>query len=37
LTQADHIDTFVVIGALVAINILLLVVGLKKFHQKAVS
>ena len=37
LTQADHINTLVVIGALVAINILLLVVGLKKFHQKAVS
>jgi ABC-2 type transport system permease protein len=37
LTQAPHIDTFVVMGALVAINILLLVVGLKKFHQKAVS
>jgi len=26
-----------VMGALVAINALLLVVGLKKFHQKAVS
>jgi ABC-2 type transport system permease protein len=37
LTQAPHIDTLVVMGALVAINILLLVVGLKKFHQKAVS
>jgi ABC-2 type transport system permease protein len=37
LTQAPHMDTFIVMGALVAINILLLVVGLKKFHQKAVS
>ena len=37
LTQAPHIDTLVVIGALVAINVLLLAVGLKKFHQKAVS
>ncbi len=37
LTNADHINTFVVMGALVAINVLLLVVGLKKFHQKAVS
>jgi len=37
LTQVEHIDTFVVIGALAAINALLLVVGLKKFHQKAVS
>jgi ABC-2 type transport system permease protein len=37
LTQVPHIDTLVVIGALVAINILLLFVGLKKFHQKAVS
>ena len=37
LTNAPHINTFIVMGALVAINILLLVVGLKKFHQKAVS
>jgi ABC-2 type transport system permease protein len=37
LTDAPHINTFVVIGALVAINALLLVVGLKKFHQKAVN
>jgi ABC-2 type transport system permease protein len=37
LTQAPHINTFIVMGALVAINALLLVVGLKKFHQKAVS
>jgi ABC-2 type transport system permease protein len=37
LTQAEHIDTPIVMGALVAINIVLLVVGLKKFHQKAVS
>jgi ABC-2 type transport system permease protein len=37
LTEAPHMDTFIVMGALVAINILLLVVGLKKFHQKAVS
>lgn len=37
LTAAPHMDTFIVMGALVAINILLLVVGLKKFHQKAVS
>jgi ABC-2 type transport system permease protein len=37
LTNAPHINTMVVIAALVTINILLLVVGLKKFHQKAVS
>ena len=37
LTQAPHINTFIVMGALVAINALLLVVGLRKFHQKAVS
>lgn len=37
LTKAPHIDTFVVMGALVAINVLLVVLGLKKFHQKAVS
>ena len=37
LTNTDHINTYIVIGALTAINILLLVVGLKKFHQKAVS
>jgi ABC-2 type transport system permease protein len=37
LTNAPHIDTMVVIAALVVINVLLLVVGLKKFHQKAVS
>jgi ABC-2 type transport system permease protein len=37
LTNAPHINTFVVMGALVAINAILLVVGLKKFHQKAVS
>lgn len=37
LTQAPHINTAVVIAALAAINITLLVVGLKKFHSKAVS
>jgi ABC-2 type transport system permease protein len=37
LTQAPHIDTLIVMGALVVINIILLVLGLKKFHQKAVS
>jgi ABC-2 type transport system permease protein len=37
LTNAPHIDTMVVIAALVVINVLLLVVGLKKFHRKAVS
>jgi ABC-2 type transport system permease protein len=37
LTRAPHINTVIVIGALVLINALLLVVGLKKFHQKAVS
>jgi ABC-2 type transport system permease protein len=37
LTKAEHINTFIVIGALVAINAALLVIGLKKFHQKAVS
>ncbi len=37
LTQADHINTMVVIAALAAINVALLVVGLKKFHSKAVS
>ncbi len=37
LTKAPHIDTLIVMGALAAINILLVVLGLKKFHQKAVS
>ena len=37
LTKAPHIDTMIVVGALVVINVVLLVVGLKKFHQKAVS
>jgi ABC-2 type transport system permease protein len=37
LTQSDHINTMVVIGALSAINVVLFVVGLKKFHSKAVS
>jgi ABC-2 type transport system permease protein len=37
LTSAPHIDTRLVIAALAAINVLLLVAGLKKFHQKAVS
>jgi ABC-2 type transport system permease protein len=37
LTAAPHINTLVVIGALVAINAVLLVAGLKKFYQKAVS
>jgi len=37
LTEAPHIDTMLVIGALLAINAVLLVTGLKRFHQKAVS
>jgi ABC-2 type transport system permease protein len=37
LTESDHINTMVVIAALAAINVILLVVGLKKFHSKAVS
>ena len=37
LTAAPHIRIPIVVGALVLINLLLLVVGLKKFHQKAVS
>jgi ABC-2 type transport system permease protein len=37
LTESDHINTMVVIAALAAINVALLVVGLKKFHGKAVS
>ena len=37
LTTADHIPTPIVIAALCAINVALLVVGLKKFHSKAVS
>jgi ABC-2 type transport system permease protein len=37
LTESDHINTMVVIAALAAINVALLVVGLKKFHSKAVS
>ena len=35
--QFPHIDTLVVIGALVVIDAGLLYLGLKKFHQKAVS
>ena len=35
--QFPHIDTTIVIGALAAIDALLLYLGLKKFHQKAVS
>lgn len=37
LTKAPHIDTWIVVAALVAINVVLLAVGLKRFHQKAVS
>jgi ABC-2 type transport system permease protein len=37
LTQAEHMNTFLVMGVLAVINVLLLVVGLKKFNQKAVS
>lgn len=37
LTQVDHIPTFYVIGALTAMDIVLLVAGLKKFNSKAVS
>jgi ABC-2 type transport system permease protein len=35
--QVSHIDTMIVIGALAVIDMVLLYVGLKKFHQKAVS
>jgi ABC-2 type transport system permease protein len=37
LTHADHIPTPIVIAALAVINVVLLVLGLKKFHSKAVS
>ena len=37
LTAAPHIRISVVVGALVVINLLLLVMGLRKFQQKAVS
>jgi ABC-2 type transport system permease protein len=37
LTAAPHINTLVVIGALMLIDVVLLAAGLKKFHQKAVS
>jgi ABC-2 type transport system permease protein len=37
LTRAPHINIVIVMGALVSINALLLVAGLRKFHQKAVS
>ena len=37
LTTSEHINTFLVMGALSVINVTLLVVGLKKFHAKAVS
>jgi len=37
LTRAPHIDTPIVIAALVVINVAVLVLGLKKFHSKAVS
>ncbi|HUI57675.1 MAG TPA: ABC transporter permease [Bryobacteraceae bacterium] len=37
LTKADHIDTMIVIAAMVVINVILLIVGLRKFHSKAVS
>jgi ABC-2 type transport system permease protein len=35
--QFPHIDTLIVIGALAVIDAVLLYLGLKKFHQKAVS
>ena len=35
--QFPHVDTLVVIGALVVIDAGLLDLGLKKFHRKAVS
>jgi ABC-2 type transport system permease protein len=35
--QVPHINTAVVLGALLAIDIALLAAGLKKFHGKAVS
>jgi len=37
LTQVDHIPTLIVIGALAAMDAVLLVAGLKKFNSKAVS
>jgi len=37
LTSVGHIPVGLVIGALVAINAILLFVGLKRFQQKAVS
>ncbi len=37
LTTVDHMDVRIVIAALVAINAILLFVGLRKFHQKAVN
>jgi hypothetical protein len=35
--QVPHIDTLVVIGALAAIDAVLIWAGLKRFQQKAVS
>jgi ABC-2 type transport system permease protein len=37
LTQVDHIPTYLVIAALAVMDVVLLVVGLKKFNNKAVS
>jgi ABC-2 type transport system permease protein len=37
LTKMPHIDTAIVMAALVGINVVLLIAGLNKFHQKAVS
>ena len=37
LTKMPHIDTAIVMAALVGINVILLIAGLNKFHQKAVS
>src|ERR1700747_2558061 len=37
LTQVDHIDTNIVIAVLLAIDITVLVFGLRKFNAKAVS
>jgi len=35
--QVPHINMFLVIGALAAIDLFLLVLGLKRFHGKAIG
>ncbi len=37
LTHVEHMNTWIVIAVLASVNLLLLAVGLKKFHGKAVS